>query len=145
MLLVINMRSIQKLDMRIMGYITMFEKLTKTESLDFLENKGQLVFFVKENSAKKAAGKQGSNIKRLSHLLKKKVKIIELNEDPKKFVQSLIFPLEPSSIELKEGKLVLSFKTSEERARIIGRNGSNLEFLNKLLENHHKLSLKVVS
>lgn len=139
------MRSIQKLDMRTMGYITLFEKLTKTESLDFLENKGQLVFFVKENNAKKAAGKLGSNLKRLSNLLKKKIKILELSEDPKKFVEGLIFPLEPSLIELKEGKIILSFRTTEERARIIGRNGSNLEFLSKLVENHHKLKLKVIS
>ncbi len=139
------MRSIQKLDMRTMGYITLFEKLTKTESLDFLENKGQLIFFVKENNAKKAAGKLGSNLKRLSNLLKKKIKILELSEDPKKFVEGLIFPLEPSLIELKEGKIILSFRTTEERARIIGRNGSNLEFLSKLVENHHKLKLKVIS
>lgn len=128
-----------------MGYITLFEKLTKTESLDFLENKGQLIFFVKENNAKKAAGKLGSNLKRLSNLLKKKIKILELSEDPKKFVEGLIFPLEPSLIELKEGKIILSFRTTEERARIIGRNGSNLEFLSKLVENHHKLKLKVIS
>ena len=139
------MRSVQKLDMRTMGYITMFEKLTRTEAVDFLENKGQLIFFTKEGELRKTLGKNGANIKRLSNLLKKKVRIIELSEDPKKFILSIIHPLEPSSIEIKEKEIVLKFNTTEERARIIGRNGSNLEFLGKLVENHHQIKLKVVS
>lgn len=139
------MRSVQKLDMRTMGYITMFEKITKTEALDFLENKGQSIFFTKEGTARKALGKNGNNVKKLSNLLKKKVRVVELSEDPKKFILDLIHPLQPSSIEIKEKEMVLHFNTTEERARIIGRNGSNLEFLNKLVENYHQLKLKIVS
>ena len=128
-----------------MGYITIFEKITSTDALDFLENKGQLIFFTKEGTIKKAIGNNGINIKRLSNLLKKKVRIIELSEDPKKFILSVIHPLQPSLIEVKEKEIILHFNTTEERARIIGRNGSNLEFLTKLVENHHHLKLKVIS
>ncbi len=139
------MRSVQKLDIRTMGYITMFEKLTRTEAVDFLENKGQLIFFTKEGMARKALGKNGNNIRKLSNLLKKKVRIVELSEDPKKFILGLIHPLQPSSIEIKEKEMILHFNTTEERARIIGRNGSNLEFLHNLVENYHQLKLRVVS
>ena len=59
------MRFQQKLDMKSMGIISTFEKITRVHPLEFLENKGQLIFIVKENTARKAIGKGGEKIKRL--------------------------------------------------------------------------------
>ena len=87
------MRFQQKLDMKDLGIISTFEKITKVHPLEFLENKGQLVFIVKENTARRAIGKGGEKIKRLSNLLQKKVKIVEMSKDPQKFVQNLIYTI----------------------------------------------------
>lgn len=134
----------QKLDMRIIGIISTFEKITRTNAIDFLETKGYLTFFVKENSARKAVGKNGANIKKLIYLLKQKVIILELSKNPKKFVTSLIYPLTPQSIEQEDNILKIKLNSKEEKARVIGRGASKLAFINDLLKRHYKLTLKIV-
>ncbi|MDP3917407.1 MAG: hypothetical protein Q8Q42_03935 [Nanoarchaeota archaeon] len=134
----------QKLDMRIMGIISTFDKITRIHAVDFLESKSHLTFLVNENSAKKAVGKNGANIKRLSYLLKQKVVILELSKNPKKFVTSLIYPLVPESIEQTENVLKIKLNSKEEKARVIGRGASKISFINNLLKRHYNLILKII-
>ena len=67
-----------KLDIKAIGLITTFEKITRSHvKTVFFDKTNQIVFIVKEGEAGKAIGKGGSNIKRLSALMKKKVKAQE--------------------------------------------------------------------
>lgn len=138
------MRFQQKLDMKSMGIISTFEKITRVHPLEFLENKGQLIFIVKENTARKAIGKGGEKIKRLSNLLQKKVKIVEMSKDPEKFVQNLIYPIKPEIIEQQEDILMLRPSSIEDKAKLIGRNSANIKFINSILERYHKLRVRIV-
>ncbi len=137
------MRIRQKLDLKIIGYISTFEKITRTHAVDFFENRGQLTFLTKENTASKAIGKGGINIKKLSNMLNKKVRIIELTKDPKKFLTSLIFPIKPTSIEQEKDIITIKTNSTEDKARIIGRDANNFQRFNSLLERHYKLKLKI--
>jgi len=134
----------QKLDMRIIGIISTFEKITRTHAVDFLESKGYLTFLVKDNSMRKAVGKNGANIKKLTYLLKQKVIILELSKNPKKFITSLIYPLTPQSIDQEDDILKIKLSSKEEKARVIGRGASKIDFINDLLKRHYKLTLKIV-
>ncbi len=129
--------------MRIMGYISIFEKITKTHAVDFLESNGQLIFFVNEGKASKAVGKAGVNIKKLTHLLKKKVKIIQLTKDPIKFIEGLIHPIKPAIIEVHGDRAIVQLSSVEDKARVIGRNASRLKFINQLLESHLKMKATI--
>jgi transcription termination/antitermination protein NusA len=134
----------QKLDMKDLGIINTFEKITKVLPIEFLENKGQLVFIVKEDTAKKAIGKGGEKIKRLSRLLQKRVKIIELSKNPQTFVERLIYPIKLEIIEQYEDTIMLRPTSIEDKARLIGRNSTNIKFMNSLLEKHYKLRARIV-
>jgi len=62
-----------KYDLQLIGYINIFENITKTNVKDcFMNNKDQLVFVVNENQAGKAIGKNGLNAKRLEKYSVKK-------------------------------------------------------------------------
>ena len=56
----------QKLDMKLIGYLATFEKITRASAVDFFENKDQLIFMVDEAFVMRAVGKGGINIKKLA-------------------------------------------------------------------------------
>jgi len=143
-LLVIRMKTRQKLDMRLMGLVSIFEEVTKVNAVDFLENKGQLVFLVKEDDGKKAVGKNGMHAKKLTYRLQKKVRIIVLSADVKTFIEQVIRPLEPVDIEDDGITCKIKMRSVEEKARLIGRGGSNIEFLKGMVEHHYKRKVMAV-
>tara|TARA_Y100000310_G_C20701659_1_gene830558 strand:- start:1943 stop:2359 length:417 start_codon:yes stop_codon:yes gene_type:complete len=137
------MKVIQKLDIKTIGYISTFEKITKNHPIAFLEKNGQLIFIVKEGTARKTIGPRGSNIKRLSNMLAKSIKVIEYSKDPQKFLLNIVFPIKPEIIEQHEDTLLIRPSTHEDKARLIGRNSNNINFTKALLKKHHNLDVRV--
>ncbi len=137
------MNSGQKIDLKIIGYINTFEKITKIHPIEFKENNGQLVFIVKEDQVKKAVGKGGINIKKLSNLFNKRIKVVEYSKNPEKFFLNLIHPIIVKTMELTETQLLIRPDSIEDKSKIIGKNGKNLEFINSLMYQHHKTKIRM--
>ena len=120
--------------MKTIGLITTFEKITRTHVKLFFEDKqDNLMFVVDEGQAGKAIGKAGANVKRLSMLMKKRVKIMEHNNDVKEFIKNYLYPIKPDSIEVVEKVITIHAKERQTRAMMIGRNREKLQELNELL------------
>ena len=113
------MNSGQKIDLKIIGYINTFEKITKIHPIEFKENKNQFVFIVKESQAKKAVGKGGINIKKLSNLFNKRIKVVEYSTDPEKFFLNLIHPIIVETMELVENNLLIRPDSIEDKSRVL--------------------------
>ncbi len=73
--------------------IGLFESQTGVTVKDCMINGNKITFVVKEGQAGMAIGKNGSNVKNLQDMLKKKVEIIEFNNDPLTFISNLLRPL----------------------------------------------------
>jgi NusA-like KH domain protein len=125
-----------KLDLRLIGYITTFENITKARVKDIFPDDGQLVFVVHSGEAGKAIGRAGYTIQKLQHMLKKKIKVIELSTSAEQFVKGAIDPLKVDAIEIKDKLLLLSVHDVSVKGKLIGRNGKNLKFLNELLKKY---------
>lgn len=124
----------QKFDIKSIGLLTTFEQITKARVKNLIQNKEQITFIVQQGDAGKAIGRYGSKIKKLSFLMKKKVKVIEFDPDQKEFIKNCIAPLRADSVEEKEGKLIIHAKSRETRAQLIGRNRENLKTLQEFMK-----------
>lgn len=126
-----------KIDITLIGYITTFENITKTNVKDCFFNKNKnLVFIVKEEQGKRAVGKNGVNIRRLERLLHKKIKVIEFNNNPEEFVKNIIFPLKSPEIKLNEKELVIKTDSTQLKALLLGREKSNLNELQSIVKKY---------
>lgn len=128
-----------KLDKKLIGYITLFERVTGARVKDIFDSEIGLLFIVQHGDAGKAIGRRGSTIKKLTYMFKKKIKIIEYNEKVEEFVKNVLDPLKVDEITMKDHLLVLTTKESTMKGKIIGRNGKNLQLLNDLLEKYFKV------
>lgn len=127
----------------LIGFINTLENISKAKVKDaFIDKNGILVFVINQGEIGKAIGKAGVNIRRLSKLLKKKVKLIEFNENVLEFVKNCIQPLQ-ASITKEDNKVILESTDTTTKAKLIGRDRQNLIALNELVNRYFKVEIIV--
>jgi len=117
--------------MKTIGLIGMFEKVTNVAVRDCIFDDNSVYFLVNPGKAGKAVGRNGRNIKQLKQRLKKQVKIFEYSDNDEKFANNLI--PNNNSVETKNNKIYVSVD-SEDKGKIIGRNGENIKKIRELLK-----------
>ncbi len=80
-----------KFDATLMSYISIFENITRCQPKDCFVNNNMLLFIVQQDDIAKAIGKHGANAKMLEKVLKRKIKIVELNPELTQLIQNLIY------------------------------------------------------
>ncbi len=126
-----------------LGYIKIFEKITKTQVKDCLETPEKIIFIVMPHQGSKAIGKGGVTATKLRELLKKNVQIIEFSEDPKIFLRNIFWPYGVQDVEIEDrGKIIHATVTvkPENKARAIGKNGANLDLARRIVNRHFEIN-----
>ena len=119
--------------------INLFESLTGAKAKDCLNENGKIIFLVEEGNVKRALGKNGSNIRRISNLLKKEAVIIAFSNDVCKFVSNLIYPNRADEIVLEGETVIVRVSDSVTKGRIYGRSRENLKRINQIVKNYFKI------
>ncbi len=133
-----------KFTIETLGYIKYFENITKTHVKDcFIDKNNNLVFIINQNQLIKALGKNISNIKKLSHKLKKRIKIIEFNPNPEIFLKNCIYPLKPFSIKKENNNIIIKADSTQQKALLLGKNKQNLKALQNLVNKFFKIEIKI--
>lgn len=121
-----------------MGYISLFESLTGAKVKDCIAN-GNIIFIVHENEMGKAIGKEGSNIKRVENALKKKIRLVEFNNDVCQFVQNLIYPIRAKEIKEENGIVTIYGEDMKTKGMLIGRDRHNINSTADIVKRHFKV------
>lgn len=127
-------------DQKILGYINLFEKTTRASVKDCFEEADALIFIVQPGEIGKAIGKGGETIKRVNVIFKRKVKIIEFNSSPERFLRNLLYPMK-IDVGVRDNKLVVKTTNSREKGQIYGRERENFKRLKGLIDRYFKLEL----
>lgn len=134
--------------MQLMRYINLFGKISRVSTTDCFVYNNTIYFAVPRPLMMQAIGKAGINVKRISEVLRRKIKIIsmpkkdvfEKEDNPsqrvealKNFVQEIVSPIEFTNFEFKDGIVNIS-GTRESKAILIGRDRSREKELAEVLE-----------
>ncbi len=138
-----------KLNNETIKIINLFENLTRARVKDCILN-DHVTFIVYKGELGKAIGKKGVNIKKVEGLLKKKVRVVEFDDDVCKFVEKLLYPLDISNIYILEdsekGKIInIKVNSVKSKAIVIGRDKKNLKTLKSIVLRYFDITdIKVV-
>ena len=121
-----------------MRYMSLFESLTGAKVKDCILN-DIVMFVVHENEMGKAIGKHASNIKRVENTLKKRIKLVEFNNDVSQFVQNLIYPLKAREIKEEDGIVTVYGEDTRTKGLLIGRDRRNLNSINDIVKRYFKI------
>ena len=122
-----------------MKYMILFENMTHTKVKDVYSRNGSLWFVIEKGGMFKAVGKNGVKVKRIEGLVKKKVKVIEYDQDICKFSSHLIYPVKAKKIEFIDNNLVFEVEDTKSKGLLIGRERKNLKELKEVLSRYFKI------
>ena len=128
-----------------MKFIALFENITRAKVKDCFVNGERLVFVVSPGFISKAIGKNGSNIKRLESMLKKKIKIVEYSEDKLRFIKNWLMPLKVTDIKEEDGIVTVTAPDTQTRGLMIGRIAQNLRGTEEVVRRYFEVKeIKIV-
>ena len=127
-----------------MKFIAMFESLTGAKLKDCILDEN-IIFVVSQNDMGKAIGKNGSNIKRMEGIFKKKIRMIEFNDDICKFVGNLIYPLKAKEIAENDGVVEILAEDIKSKGMLIGRDRNRINSITEMVKRYFQVKeVKVV-
>lgn len=123
------------IDMRLMRYINLFEKIAKVSTTNCFVYNNVIIFAVPEKLVSRAVGPGGANARKLGATLRKRIKVIAKNDgDMEKFIADVVSPVEFNKIEIKDGQVVVS-AGRQNKAALIGRGRIREKELGEILRN----------
>jgi len=126
------------LDMKFIRYLNLFEKITKVRTQHCFCYNLTIIFLVPKELMAKALGEGGRNMKSLSNILEKKVKVITAplgEKDMEKFILAIIYPLKIKGIEVRGDSLLIN-AGMQSKAALIGRNKIRLLEMKNILQQY---------
>ena len=134
-----------KFDLKTIQLINLFENKTRSTVKNFLEYNEIFIFIVKENQARKAIGPKGINVKKLSDLLNKRIKIVEYNSEPVKFIKGFISPIVALDIKVEDKIIEIMVSSTREKGLLIGRDKKHLNMLKNLVKKYFDIEdIKII-
>lgn len=135
-------------DMRFIRYMNIFSIVTKIRAKHCFLYNNMIVFSVPSFLVNNAIGKDNINLKKLSEILGRKIKIVaepKSMDDAEKFISVIIAPAKFNTIQVRDREVIITTSGMENKALIIGRNKARLIELKDILEQYFGVkSIKVV-
>ena len=132
------------LDNELIQKINLIENITNAKIKEFIEKEDKIIIIVNKNDLNKALGIKGKNIKTIENLMHRRLKIIEFDNNPLKFVKNFIYPIKPLNITLNNNIIEIKVEDRKSKGLLIGRESKNLKELNNLVAKYYKLEVKVL-
>jgi NusA-like KH domain protein len=130
------------LDMRLIRYINLFKKVTGMRAEHCFSYNNIIIFVVTGDKMSRAIGENGKNVKKLSEILGKKVKIIASpkgRENIEEFISAIVHPVKFKNLDLQEDKVIIN-ASKQSKASLIGRNKTRLNEMKNILGEYFGIS-----
>ena len=137
---------VNTIDMQDLRRLALFRKITRLETRYCFSYNEILMFCVPKREVSIALGRNGENLRKMSDILKRRVRIIPLPsgiDDAKSFIQSIIAPVGFTGIEITPDEIVIN-AGSENKAALLGRNKRRFLEMKKIVKDFFKVDYKII-
>lgn len=137
---------VNTIDMQDLRYLNMFGKITQVRTRFCFKYNNTVIFCVPKKMISKSVGEGGKNIKRMSEIIKKRIKIIPGPrgiEDARVFIESIVNPVTFKDLEITDDEIILTAGV-QSKAALIGRNKRRFLEMQKIVENFFKKNFKII-
>ena len=131
--------------------MSLFQSRTKVTARDCLDDQkyDRIIFVVNEGNMGLAIGKNGSNIKSLTNILKRNIELVEFFDDPSKFLKHVFNSKFINEIKLSEkadgSSQAIVFVDASKKGLVVGREGRNAERARLLAKRYFGISSVIIN
>ena len=132
--------------MQDMRYLNLFNKITRVSTRFCFKYNETIIFCVPMRFVSQAVGKGGQNIKKMSEILRKRIKVVPNPrgiQDAKKFIEAIVSPVKFNNLEVAEDEIILT-AGSNSKAALIGRNKRRLIEMQKIVEDFFGKEFRII-
>jgi NusA-like KH domain protein len=129
---------VKVLDMQFIRYVNLFNKITRISTNHCFLYNNAIVFAVPRKLVPIAIGQNNDNLKRLSEIFGKKVKIVAIpqgREDIENFVSVITYPIKFKAIEIKDDEAIIN-ANPQSKACLIGRDKCRVDEMKNVLQQY---------
>ncbi len=131
-----------KFSMEEMKLIALFGDITGAEVKDcVIDQEGdRIIFVVSAGHLGLAIGRRGATIKRVRTIIKRDVDVVEAADTPEELIRNALAPAQIKAVKVQEQKgrrVAIITVSTEQRGRVIGRNGRNIGRARIIAKRHH--------
>lgn len=137
---------VKTINMQDMRYLNLFLKVTKIQTRYCFIYNETLMFCIPKSKIQKAIGKNNSNLKKMSDIVKKRIRIIPMPNDEESvesFIKAIISPIQFKSIEITDDEVIVT-AGSQNKAALLGRNKRRLSEMQKIISDFFNKSYKII-
>ena len=137
------------MDMQEIRYLNLFNKITQVITRFCFKYNETIIFCVPKKLVSKAIGEGGRNIKKISEIIGKRVKVISTPAETEElekieiFIEDIVSPVKFKDLNLNGNEIILT-AGGQSKAILIGRNKKRLLELQKISEDYFNKELKIV-
>lgn len=135
------------INMQDMRYLNLFGKITRIDTRFYFLYNGILFFCVPKNLVSKAVGEEGRNIRTISNILGKRIKVIPvplgiLHIRP--FIEAIVSPVTFKSLDINGNEVILTAGNTQNKAALIGRNKARFFEMQKIVKEFFGKEFKII-
>ena len=134
------------ISMQDMRHLNLFESVTRIRTRFCFRYNETIFFCVPKTFLFKAIGKEGRNIKKISQILGKRIRIIPIPQDEKhakEFIRAIVSPIEFNDLDIKGSEVILT-AGSRNKAALLGRNKRRLAEMQVIINDFFGKEFRIV-
>lgn len=124
------------IDMKDMRYLNLFEKITRIKTIHVFEYNETIFFCVPKELLSRALGKDASNLRRMSEIIRRKIKIVPIPmgvHHARDFFRVIVDPITFKDFTITNNEIIV-IAPKQSKASLIGRNKRRLEEMKKIMK-----------
>lgn len=132
--------------MQDLRYLNLFGRTTKISTRHVIKYNDMIIFCVPKSLISKAIGDRGENLKKISGILGRRIKVIPIPsgiQHAKEFIKAIVNPVEFNDLEIKEDEIVLT-AGSRNKAALLGRNKRRLLEMQKIIKDFFGKEFRII-
>lgn len=136
---------VKTIDMQLMRYINLFRKISRISSNHCFSYNNTVIFGVQKKEVQKAIGEDSINLKKMSDVIQKKIKIVAIPRDirdAESFISTVVSPAQIKNVEI-EGNVLIINSAPQNKAMLIGRNKRRLEEIKKIVKEYFDKEVRI--
>jgi len=137
---------VNTINMQDMRQLNLFNKITRVSTRFCFKYNEVIIFCVPKRLISKAVGKDGVNIKKMSEIFRRRIKVIPPPEgirDAKSFIGAVVSPVTFKGLDINDDEIVMT-AGNQSKAALIGRNKRRLLEMKKIVSDYFGKDFRIV-
>ncbi len=139
-------RMINTINMQDMRYLNLFGKITGVNTRHCFKYNEFIFFSVPKEFVSKAIGENGKNVRKMSEILGRKIRVISAPESvlgARRFIAEIISPVTFKDFEIKGNEIIIT-AGMQSKAALLGRNKRRLYEMQKIASDFFGKELRII-